>query len=784
MGFSKRKLSLVIVAIIFAITIMSAGLKNVYAEENSYTLVGDFYEYPKNNNDTAWGSEDTWIVSTMDYLALGKFEVRGDIVEDDTVRDIYAFIANSGNARVRYVISNDRLLNNDLTKWHIDQSEGYAICIYTSFDDDGYVMDCFDEHDDFTSDTTKDLYETKEVQLINGCYYMVTVDYVLRRKTGTGLFGKDKFEYRSEEEIYNFYVESTEKDLASTSSDKPRKNLGELVNTGHDKGYSGDNKIDNKDPHYGWNIGSFFINGYSSENVDDNGVPIILKNVGDKVTLWFNLEQDIQCLNGDDKLRVSWDKNGYDQEFGIEKMDLGYGALMILYTDEDGVKHEPIVYTDYLYASTKTGADKRVYLFEEGDYEVHLDYEIVKDGVVDSYNDYQISFKFKVRNGNCMVFPFDSKTGAELVGNAHTENGFRIDRAKSRYLSVNVMYEKIVKNVDGTLSKDTRYNRPVTDNNDYTEEGIYTIDVVNVNTNPQLQTEKTIYVGNDGVIKALINGKSFDELNDLIKKGYKIADDGSIYNSECEIYPVNVSNGMDVKNDELIEKGFYLDYDKSMYLDITIKYYELSVGKDGLGVMNEKYSVPAKEGQNYTDEGIYVIEAVNNKTSSELRTEKRIFVGNNSFLKGFAQSGQSLEEINEMIAEGYEFNDEGVLVAKIVEENESATDTLDKEEATISDISLTDDDVTKTSVAEDNKETVKQPASIETVEKPTASEKANNGWIVVLICAVVVGIGAWLWKNKMIPLGSHDVTSDIPDQEKESDSTEIIEGKKTNAEKE
>ena len=71
------------------------------------------------------------------------------------------------------------------------------------------------------------------------------------------------------------------------------RNLGMLTNTGKDNGYSGENVIGIKDPHYGWEIGRFYVSGYTRETKDDSGNPVFLKNVGDQVTLWFNLGQDI-----------------------------------------------------------------------------------------------------------------------------------------------------------------------------------------------------------------------------------------------------------------------------------------------------------------------------------------------------------------------------------------------------------------------------------------------------------------------------------------------------------
>lgn len=67
-----------------------------------------------------------------------------------------------------------------------------------------------------------------------------------------------------------------------------------------------------------------------------------MKNVGDRVTLWFNLSQDINCLNGNEKLTINEDVNGYDQDFEIEKTNFKHGTLIIRYTENGKVKIQVI----------------------------------------------------------------------------------------------------------------------------------------------------------------------------------------------------------------------------------------------------------------------------------------------------------------------------------------------------------------------------------------------------------------------------------------------------------
>lgn len=111
-----------------------------------------------------------------------------------------------------------------------------------------------------------------------------------------------------------------------------------------------------------------FLNGYTREVIQADGSSVFLKNVGDKVTLWFNLEQDLDALNGDENLIINEDSNGYDNMFEIGQTDFGRGTLIISYRDYQGEVHDPVIYTNYLAANTRTGVDPRVQLFEEGDY--------------------------------------------------------------------------------------------------------------------------------------------------------------------------------------------------------------------------------------------------------------------------------------------------------------------------------------------------------------------------------------------------------------------------------
>lgn len=308
----------------------------------------------------------------------------------------------------------------------------------------------------------------------------------------------------------------------------PRWNMGSVVNAGKDNGYSKSEPIKSDDPHYNWTLGQFYIEGYSGKIVDEKGTPIFLKNVGDEVKLMFDLQQDINCLNDNEKLYICEDTNGYMEKYGIEKTNLMKGTLLIRHTDYQNKEGESQIYVDYLSAKNSEGADTQVLICEEGDYEVCLLYEVKSDNFLffDGSSNYKIEFVFSVRNGNSMVFPFDIVTGKELTNSSFTEHGFRLDLANSHYLTIQVKREVWTKGTNEWV-KDVRFNRVASDETSYTDEGIYTITVTNEYTDAT--TEKIVYVGTDSLLKAhIVTGLSLEEIESHIAAGATIDEGGNI----------------------------------------------------------------------------------------------------------------------------------------------------------------------------------------------------------------------------------------------------------------
>ena len=258
---------------------------------------------------------------------------------------------------------------------------------------------------------------------------------------------------------------------------------------------------------------------------------IYLKTVGNRIKLSFKLEQDIKKLNGNNELVIKSDKDGSDGIFQTAKHNMRHGELIIKYTDEKG-QSRITEYSNYLEALASPGADTTVKLFEEGDYEVHLDYAIEDQDGINSTTYYRTSFSFKIRNGNCIVYIFDAKTGNELSNGDIAPNGFRIDTAKSRYSKL-TMKKEILNNTENGLTADTRFNGVVTDGSVYTDEGIYTITADNRADSKIASDVKTIYVGNNSLLKAYTKhlgspDYTIDKLNEMKKEGYTITNDGEV----------------------------------------------------------------------------------------------------------------------------------------------------------------------------------------------------------------------------------------------------------------
>lgn len=279
-----------------------------------------------------------------------------------------------------------------------------------------------------------------------------------------------------------------------------------LVNAGDFGPYNKSNKISTKDPHYNWNLGDFVMTGYTSYSENSDGNVVFLKTVDDEITLSFDLQQDIDKLNGNKKLFIDNDKKGQDEILGTQKTNFKKGALLIRYTDPDNKTHDTQIYTNFLSGNSKGAENMSIVFNEEGTYEVALDYKIESSkikafgGSLGTHNRYRMSFEFAVQNGTNTGFIFNNDNGQEIEDMSVVSNGFYIDLANSRYIDVEYKWE--ILNNDGTKLI-TQESAVAKDGDVFTKEGIYTITFKNEYVDEDVT--RRICVGENKVLENYIH---------------------------------------------------------------------------------------------------------------------------------------------------------------------------------------------------------------------------------------------------------------------------------------
>ena len=139
------------------------------------------------------------------------------------------------------------------------------------------------------------------------------------------------------------------------------------------------------------------------------------------------------------------------------------------------------------------------------------------------------------------------------------------------------------------------------------------------------------------------------------------------------VYPFDTKTGNELTNAAFTENGFYLDFANSKYLDVNIKREILNETADGL-IEDTRFNRPAKDKEQYTEEGIYTITIRNDYTNQE--TIKKIYVGTNKILKAHATTGFSVSEINQQISLGAEISDTGELISNVKQNTSSTSENI------------------------------------------------------------------------------------------------------------
>lgn len=535
-------------AIIATVILMSFSFVSpltTNAKEQTVSIVGRVYEFEEKSEYEVDSSKST--STSENSQTLGQFSITGDISKEYTNKGFTAYeIADGTIISIQYKYDST-LKNASKSEWHLvedgknivnkvdlgDDIDYGAVILQTSFDGEKWFK--AKTHRNISGDISfSDGNGINDIQLVNGCFYRLIVAYKTE-KTDPGHFSITNVfdtelsytECKKYAEVYSFYAGYKKSDTEVVGKEFNYRDQDYVKSTDKNN-YVGNSAIGSKDPHYGWNLGTFCLSGYTDTGDTSD---IYLKTVGNRIKLSFKLEQDIKKLNGNSKLIIKSDKDGSDGIFQTAKHNMRHGELIIKYTDEKG-ESRITEYSNYLEALASPGADTTIKLFEEGDYEIHLDYAIEDQDGINSTTYYRTSFSFKIRNGNCIVYIFDAKTGSELSNGDIAPNGFRIDTAKSRYSKL-TMKKEILNNTENGLTADTRFNGVVTDGSVYTDEGIYTITADNRADSKIASDVKTIYVGDNSLLKAYIKhlgspDYTIDKLNEMKKEGYTITNDGEV----------------------------------------------------------------------------------------------------------------------------------------------------------------------------------------------------------------------------------------------------------------
>ena len=531
--------------IILTSTAVNRNIK-ARADEQTINLVGQLYEF---ENKSEYEVDSASAISTTDKSStLGAMSIVGDIKDVSTVGEgVPSFeISNDTYFSISYSYSN-KLKSVDSKDWHLaedskrnvngvelgDKIQYGAIILQTSLNCEKWVT-CKSITNLSTDITFNEESGINNIQLINGCYYRLIVAYEVEKEKESAGFFEAKYEQKEKAEVYLFYASYKQDDVVLGKE----YNYSGLKYTQKAKSeeFSDFDEIILGDPHYAMELGTFCLSGYTDTGDTDD---IYLKTVGNKIRLTYQLKQDIFCLFGKDNLSIADINKGSDRTFQRPQHDMGHGELIIKYTNEKG-ESTYTEYSNYLEALTSPNADTTIQLFEEGDYEVALDYAI-KDSktLINNTTYYRTAFSFKIRNGNCMVYIFDAKTGAELSNGDVAKNGFRIDSAKSSYPKITIKKEILNSTANG-LVEDPRSNRNAIDGEIITEEGIYTITAHNRYESKLEPAVKTIYVGDNNILTAYTThltstpSYSIEQIINMKNEGYESTEDGKIIEPTIE----------------------------------------------------------------------------------------------------------------------------------------------------------------------------------------------------------------------------------------------------------
>ena len=566
----KNLILAIFVTVVFCGVFSALNFDNIYAaDEKKETIPGEcFYLEKKAKYDFSGRAHAKKHAAGA---GTNRFYVEGNISEVGKNNGFVSYAVKSGNLKIKVdkQFAKSLVNGNNPKSWHIitDQTQTVygrkllhkigtgAIIIQTSKNGKTWIdsdeeTDIFKKWDDINNrvingEKINAYYKTNDVQLTNGCYYRIIVAFKIKKEISSSkvlLFDKKNYQESEFVEVYKFYAYDPSVDREETLNPEAAYEFNDVKRVDSEKGFANPKQIAANDPHNDAYIGRFYISGYTSED-ENKECPTFLKVPGDKMALWFYLEQPLNKCFGRTDVKVNDIKSGSDSHFGTPTIDnFGKGALIVRKRGKKNHKERQI-YTNYLEASATVGANTRIDLFEEGDYEVALDYQLHYDkpfvfGTKTTKTlSYQMLFRFNVRNGDISAFIRDIDTKQFLNSGDIAEHGFYIDLAKSKYLKSAIRREVLSDSIDG-LVEDPQFDGIAVEGRKYTDEGIYTVTVENPATGRSI--EKRVYVGNSDVLIAhMKTGLSISEIKEKLASGAYVDEDGQIIETEQVLTEAN-----------------------------------------------------------------------------------------------------------------------------------------------------------------------------------------------------------------------------------------------------
>ena len=184
---------------------------------------GKVYTFDKDNAYKF--SSDGEAISSSDSQPYGAFSISGvDLTaEPEKKNGVSSYSVPEGHVSIQYTYS-DGLLSASDEEWHLVDDNTTSIDVFkidNNIQKGAIILQKSMDHLNWYNVSVQTnafkntpvqngvLYETTDIEMINGCYYRLVVVYELARKVGTStvvlVIPKDEIEYKRIAEVYEFY---------------------------------------------------------------------------------------------------------------------------------------------------------------------------------------------------------------------------------------------------------------------------------------------------------------------------------------------------------------------------------------------------------------------------------------------------------------------------------------------------------------------------------------------------------------------------------------------------